>query len=707
VSYRRLVTMAASRPRLVLAVWTALAVGCAVVVAILPGNIANRGYTASGYESDRANQILREDVPGRTGTNLLAELSSQYTVKASVTNEELAVKQTETRRSAEGRRVLGALSRLPSVASVEPITDAQVFVRRNRTMKFDDLIVVRLRPPAASAEHHIVDIEDVLDRFAPERVTYGLVGPLAVSRRYTQIAHDDLARAELIAFPVVFVVLLIAFMSVVAAVLPIVLGGITLVITLAVLHLISLETGLSVFVVNAAAAVAMGLSIDYALFIVSRYREERGRGASEADAVALAMASSGRAVLLSGGTVALALLALVIVGVGVFSSMALGGIIATLIAISAASTLLPAVICLLGERLDRFTLRTARAAADRGTIWRRLGHLVTQRPWICALVSGLVLVALAIPATSLSLDFRNVSELPSHDPISNHLRRIANIYGPGGVGPITVVTKNPKAAESMIENDEGVRGIWRTAKGHDGWSAVDAVLTTGPETNATQGTIERLRRDFAHLGNTYIAGLAPEEMDLSQEITSTTPVVVLAAVLVVLVGLGLGLRSILIPIKSVICSLLSVAATLGILLLLFPSSGPGDSLAFFVPLFIFVLVFGLSIDYEVFLLSRVREAVAEGRSTKESVMIGLMRSGRPITLAAVAVAVVFGAFSFSTLMAARQLGVGVAVAVLLDATIVRCLLVPSCVVLLDRWNWWLPGRPRLPFVGERRRGEPS
>src|SRR4029077_9988991 len=237
---------------------------------------------------------------------------------------------------------------------------------------------------------------------------------------------------------------------------PIMLGGVALIITLAILRLVSLEAGLSVFVVNAAATVAMGLSIDYALFVVSRYREERGRGASEVQALDLAMASSGRAVLLSGGTIPLAFLSLLIVGVGAFSSMALGGIVATLIAVSATATLLPAVICALGRRLDRFTLRLARAAADRGRAWRRLGRLVVRRPGLCASVSGALLLALAVPATSLKLDFRNLSELPAGDSITKDIHRIAGIYGPGSVGPLTVVTKRPAAAATMTEENGGV-----------------------------------------------------------------------------------------------------------------------------------------------------------------------------------------------------------------------------------------------------------
>lgn len=700
MNYRRLVALAAGHPRIVLAVWAAALVTSALVTTLVPGNIANRGYTATGYESAHAVELLRAHVPGRTGTVILAELTGRYEPASSHLTKAKAMSLTQRQRQGDVEQAVKQLKRVPAVASVEPLVGEDLLNERTGVLVQDGLIAVRLDPPEEQAERHISDVEAALGKVAPDRLSYGLVGPLIVSHRYTQLAHQDLRRAELIAFPLVFVVLLVAFLSLVAAALPVVLGGITLVTSLALLHLISTQTGLSVFVVNAAAAVAMGLSIDYALFVVTRYREELQRDQPAADAVVGAMESAGRAVLLSGTTVALALLALLLVDVGVFSSMALGGILATLVAMLAAITLLPACLRLLGTNVDRLAIRPAATAARRGTLWRRLGTLVTRHPSMCALASVLVLLALAAPATGLRLDFRNLGELPGNDPVTRHLHRIATIFGAGATGPITVATKRPEAAKRVIGETKGVRGIWRTTKGREGWSAIDAVLTTGPDANATHATIDRLRQGLSRAGPSYMAGLTPEEMDLSNEIASSTPVVIVVAVLVALFTLGVGLRSIVIPIKGVVCSLLSVAATLGVLRLLFPSAGAGDSLAFFVPLFIFVLVFGLSIDYEVFLLSRVREAVSEGRSTTDSVRFGLMRSGRPITLAGLTVAIVFAAFSMSTLTAARQLGIGVAIAVLLDVTLVRCLLIPSAIVLLGRWNWWLPRRsPRKELAG--------
>lgn len=371
--------------------------------------------------------------------------------------------------------------------------------------------------------------------------------------------------------------------------------------------------------------------------------------------------------------------------------MAIGGVIAALVAVACATTLCPALIFILGKRLDRLSLAPAVKAAGRQTLWRRLASLVTRHPLPLAVVSITALAILALPLTSLRLDFRNINSLPEGDRTTQELARVSKLFGPGSVGPVVIMAKQQSAVQTILASDKDVKLIWNTTEGTGGWSDTRAILKTSPDSNASVNAVGRLRERFRRLNPpAYLGGVTGVELDLTDRVASRTLLVVILAVIAALVVLGLGLKSILVPLKSVLGSLMSVGATLGVLVALYPSHGGDSGVSFFVPLFLFVLVFGLSVDYEVFLLSRIREAVRAGESNKEAVRFGLVRSARVITLAGVAVASVFAAFSFSSLPALRQLGIGVAVAVLLDITVVRCVLIPSLVVLFGRWNWWLP-----------------
>jgi RND superfamily putative drug exporter len=432
--------------------------------------------------------------------------------------------------------------------------------------------------------------------------------------------------------------------------------------------------------------------MDYALLVVTRFREESARVSSIECAVTRTMRTAGRTVVLSGLTIAVSLPALLIINVGLFSSIAIGGIVASLTAVLVATTVLPAVLRLFGQHIDRLSLAFAVRAAHRGTLWRRVAALVTSHPGTAALLSSAVLLALAVPAHSLRLDFRNVSALPSKDPITREVGTISNVFGAGASGVVEVVTRDPlQRSISILWQAPHMRSIWQVVKGTGGWTAIYALLKVAPDSDEAHQTITRMRQLFAdHKNDTFVGGVTASEMDLTQRVAERMPIAIAIAVLVSLLTLALGLRSIVIPLIAVLCSVLSVSATLGVLLLLFPSAGGADRLAFFVPLVIFILVLGLANDYEVFLLSRVREAARTGMSTKTSVSHALQQTGRPITLAGYTVAAIFVAFCFSSLEAMRQLGVGVAVGVALDVSLIRCVLVPALTVLLGPWNWWLP-----------------
>jgi RND superfamily putative drug exporter len=263
---------------------------------------------------------------------------------------------------------------------------------------------------------------------------------------------------------------------------------------------------------------------------------------------------------------------------------------------------------------------------------------------------------------------------------------------PGAAAPILVTTRDDLAhVKQIVQDDPGVAQVWRELSGTGGWSTLEAILKTPSDSRASQQAVERLRGKLARRTHaTYVGGTIAGSVDLVDRIATRAPWAILTATALCFVLLAWGLRSLVIPLKAVLTTLLSVAATLGLLLRLFDDGAATPHLEFFVPLSLFAILFGLSVDYEVFLLSRIREAAAAGHDHREAVRQGLIGSGRSITLAGLTLTTVFLAFATSRLLPFQQLGVGLALAVLIDVTVVRCVLVPATVVLLRQWNWWWP-----------------
>lgn len=676
-----------AHPRAIVAAWLVATVIGLVAALGLFGQLTNRGFGVAGSDSDRAGQLLRRDLPGHGGTELFVLM----TVRRPGTDQGAArVVPRLVRRALRRQTDLTAVKVVG--AAVEYGADERAAAPAVGTV----VVSFGLATDTAGAEREVPGLRAQLARASSRRVRMELLGWPALSQRYSAIAHRDLARSEAIAFPATFAVLLVAFLSVVAAVLPVLLAAVVLIVTFAALFLIAHGAGLNVFVTNTASVLALGLSVDYSLFIITRLREEMLAGDSVEAAVRRTLATTGRAVMLSGLTLSVALLSLFAVGVGLFDSMAIGATLGTFVASLAAVTLVPAIACLLGRRLDLLTVRPLARAARRATFWNRLARLVVDRPVAAASVSLAILVVMALPASSLRLSLHTLSALPEGDVVRQAADHLAHSFSPGMQGPVDIVTRDDPAAVARIaQQDRSVGSIAGPFAGSHGWIAMQTTLSHAPDGVAARRTVERIRQRLAHRARrTYVGGPTALSMDLIDRISARTRYVVLITVVLAAAMLAVGLRSIVIPIKAVLGTLLSVAATLGLVLRLFPDSAGSQSLEFFVPLFLFAIVFGLSIDYEVFLLSRIAEAVRSGSSNKEAVTIGLSRSGRPMTLAGLTLATVFLAFSTSSLAAFRQLGAGVAIAILLDVTLVRCVLVPAGVVLLGRWNWWFPGEAR-------------
>jgi putative drug exporter of the RND superfamily len=675
----RLARAAITYPRTTLCTWLCGLLACELIVILAPGDIANIGYSVPGSQTSRTVELVRHDIPSRPGTTIIAVLTNDRPNAG--TSQQLV----------ENDAAIVPLERLSSVREVEP-AESGVEHTDNRSVKSVTVYFVRIGLPYAAAEQRTPAIEAAIRRGANRHISFGLFGETVTSYQYSKIIEKNLQQAELIALPATACVLVIAFLSIVAALLPVLLASVALVYVLAMVHLLSLVLAQNVFVLTIAPAIALGLSIDYSLIVITRFREERERGREINDAIARAMNTAGRAIMLSGLTIATTLPALAIIDIGLFTSIAAGGIIASLIATMAAYTLLPATVSLLGDRLDLLSLKPAVSASRRATFWRRLATTVTTHPQLAALASILVMVALATQAVSLRFAYGGAATLPAHSAATREVTDLTAAFGAGATGPVQVVSDNPSARSILYETPH-VRKIWRVVRGIGQWKEYSVVLNTVPESRQSHETVARLRRELDST-ESAVGGASADEMDLAARLAARMPLVLTVAIAIVLVALSIGLKSLLVPIKAVACSALSVAATLGLLQICFPATSEHAVILFFVPVVTFTLVLGLSIDYEVFLLTRMRELVYAGHTTNSAVSQGLVRTGRPITLAGLAVMAVFAAFSLSSLPAVSQLGVAVLFGVLLDITLVRWILSPAFVVLAGRWNWWLPRRGR-------------
>ncbi|HET8956376.1 MAG TPA: MMPL family transporter [Solirubrobacterales bacterium] len=669
---RALALISVRRPRWVMAAWLTLAVVALLPAGALTKHIGNGGYSVPGSQSQRVDQLREGHFPATHGQSLAAVVSRPAPAPRAL--------------RAEARRLMTKLRRDPGIGSVA----RPLLAPSGKTI----IVPFYLPGSLADAQKEVVSLRDWVHAVAGDNVT--VVGQAAVWQETTAISKRDLSRAERISLPISLLILVAAFLSLVAASIPIGLAIVGLVVTFAALGLLAQVIDMSVYVTNTAQLLGLGLAIDYSLFIVSRYRERRGEGQDTAEAIVGTIETTGRAVLVSGVTIALGLSSLAVMGVGVFRSMAIGAGTAAALAALGALTLVPAVLRLLGPRIDRLTFRPAQRAAQRGRLWRALGNAVLRRRWAVLIGSIAVLLLCAVPALGTKLIFAGTDGLL---PASNQLRQttdtVSRQFGGGILEPVEILSRRPQVARvrAIARRDPGVSKVLPPAPGKGGWVRIEVLPRAGSGSVGEVATVERLRRAVervAPAARVFVGGQPALGVDLIDRVESRFPLMILLACSLAFVLLTVALRSLIVPTKAVLTNLLSVAATLGLVTLIFQDLGGAEGLAWFVPPFLFAIVFGLSMDYEVFLLSRVREEYDRGIGNDAAVTNALRQSGRAITLAALVIMVVFLSSAVSSLESFRQLGVGMSIAVLLDATLVRCALVPAALAVLGDRNWWLP-----------------
>jgi len=535
-------------------------------------------------------------------------------------------------------------------------------------------------------------------------VVLHLVGQSALYAGIQDLSKRDLAKAEMTGFPIVALILVAVFGSLLAALLPLALGLVSVLITGAIIYLLSLTMEMSVFSTNMASMVGIGVAVDYSLFVLARFRQELLGGATPDEARSRALGTSGVAVTFSGMTVIASLAGLYLVHATAIRSMALGAIVVVAVSVLAAATLLPAVISLLGARLGRGgalqgrvlgllggrRARSPRTDSDephRPGFWERWTTVVTRRPAIAALLSSAVLVGLAIPALSLRTTEGALRQLPPGDETRQGFEAAAAIRGPGASTPLKVLTPvaSASAARRILSADPEVLRIEAPILSRDRRSVLlQAIPRHDGESSQVKAAVSRLRARLPR--GVELGGNAAGESDFQAEVSGSMWKVALFVMAMAFVVLLFLLRSILLPLKAVVMDLLSVGAAFGVLKLAF---GTVDTLT---PPIVLAVVFGLSMDYEVFLLSHIKERYAATRDTSSAVAQGLARSAGTITSAALIMVCVFSVFALTGVPTIKQIGLGSAVAIAIDATLVRLVLVPALMSLLGKWNWWLPSR---------------
>jgi uncharacterized membrane protein YdfJ with MMPL/SSD domain len=668
------------RPRLVLAAWLLLLVAAAIPAGQLQGRIGNGGYEVPGSQSQRVAQLTASSFPKQHGQPLGA-------VFRSTTAD---VKPLRAR----AERLAAALAHHRGVRSV-----GTFYVSSHRKMVVltfyldGDVAAAQKEIPALTSWVHSVSGSDV-----------GLVGEAATWHESAEISKRDLAHAERLTIPITLAILIVAFLSVGAALVPIGLAVVILVIAFAGLGLLSHAIDMSVYVTNTAQLLGLGLSIDYSLFMVTRYRENRARGVETPQALRETLRTTGRAILISGITVTLGLASVAALGVSVFSSMALGASFAAALAALGALTLVPAVLRIMGPWIDRFAFKPAARASRRGVFWQRLGALILRRRWAVLLTSTLLLVVFALPLLGSRLIFAGVDGLlPASNPQRQTSDAVMREFGNGVIAPIVMIARSDEAErlEALALKQRDIVNALSPEAGAGGWSRVYVVPASAAGSRGADTAVRRLRSAVAAAvprGSAFVGGEAAQGVDLIARVKGRFPLMVLLAAAFAFVLLLVALRSVVVPLKAVLTNLLSVAATMGLVSLIFERLGNDPGLAWFVPPFLFAVVFGLSMDYEIFLLSRVREEYEREGDNDRAVLGALERSGRAITLAALLIMLVFLTSANASQEIFRQLGVGMALAILLDATLIRCGLVPAALAVLGERNWWLPRRlaRRLP-----------
>ncbi len=708
----------ARHPWRVVLVWVLLLVLAGVAASGLGDVLTTESNFLNNPESVRGDRLLEDRLRGPHPVSETIVIRS-----ADMTVDDPAFQQAVEKTTADLRAADGIVSSVgnyyEATAAGSPNAQALVSADRHAT-----IVPVTLAGTLKDAEKNTDTYLAIVGAETAPGIEARTVGDLSINDAFNSIAEKDLRQAEVIGMPIALVILVVVFGALVAAGAPIILALVAIAVSLGLTAIIGRAFELSFFVTNMITMIGLAVGIDYSLFIIERYREERRHGVAKHDAIAIAGGTASKAVVFSGMTVVLALLGMFLIPTTIFRSLGAGAILVVLVSVAATLTLIPAVLSLLGDKLDWPRRRTYDAAMvarqrvyDNETIhrgfWGTITRVVMNHPVLAIALALTILLGAALPYTDIETGFAGVESLPRSD-VKTAYQELQRDFYVGVLTPVEIVVDG-QASDPGIKagvdalvarlGEDGEFGPATVTTNDAGdLTLVSAPMSVDTNSEAAYATIHRLRSDIVPdsfrntSARTYVTGMSAFNADFNSLIDRYTPIVFGFVLGLSLVLLTLAFRSIVVPVKAVLMNLLSVGAAYGLLVLVFQKGvGAGllgmqqtPTIESWIPIFLFCVLFGLSMDYHVFLLSRIREHYDQTGENRESVAVGLQATAKIITGAALIMVAVFAGFASGNLVMMQQMGFGLAVAVLLDATVVRSVLVPASMRLLGAWNWYMP-----------------
>jgi RND superfamily putative drug exporter len=683
----------------VICVWLVVSIA-AVAISHSLGDNTNDNLSLPGTDSQRATDSLSSSFPDQ------ANGSSPIVLHAS------SGKLTDSKYAEAIAQAAASVAKDPNVASVVSPLTPQGASALSKDKATGYLSVTLAVPPG---ELSTDEAQAIIDRTDPARSagleveTGGQLGQ--------KVSKPSTESSELIGILAAMVILTFTFGTVVSMLLPIANAILALALTLAIIRMLGHVLTVPTVAPTLATMIGLGVGIDYALFIVTRHFRGISEGLELDESIARAAATSGGAVLFAGGTVTIALVSLAVAGIPLVTTMGLMAAIAVVVGVIAALTLLPAMLAATGGRINSGRVRETRPGVqDEGGMWSRWARLVSGRPLIAGLVALAILLPLTIPLLSLNLGQQDIGALSTSTTARRAYDLLSENFGPGINGPLLIAVTLGSPAHGASDprlqtlqkdvasasNVATVTPVQIDEAGTSGY--FNAIAKTAPSDMATADLVETLRSSVIpsaeHSTDMHadVGGSTAGYVDLASRISEKLPLQIIVVIALSFVLLILAFRALAIPAQAAVMNLLSIGASYGVLTAIFQYgwlSGPIGldgpvPIVSYVPLFMFAVLFGLSMDYEVFLVSQIEEHVHAGEDNRSSVVSGLVTSARVITAAAAIMVFVFGSFVLNGDPTIKQFGVGLAVAVVLDATVVRCLLVPAVMILSGKANWWLP-----------------
>ncbi|MGH2532589.1 MAG: MMPL family transporter [Thermomicrobiales bacterium] len=710
ISTGGLARASARRPWRVIGLWIAFLVVAAMLAPTLSDALTGEFKLTDSPESVRGDEILEERLRGpRPMTETIIVRSQSYTVD-----------DAEFRATVDG--VMAELKDMPEIVKsatsyYTTYNPARVSADR-RAMVIPVTLVGEYDDVTDHAEEYLAALERAAKNSAIEILS---VGDSTMNDELNTIAEEDLAKGEGIGVLVALVILVVVFGALVAAGLPLVLGIVSVFIAIGLAAVVGRFMELSFFVQNMITMIGLAVGVDYALFVVERYREERRRGLGRYDAIEIAGGTASKAVLFSGGTVIFALMGMFLVPSNIFQSLGVGAVLVVLVALAATMTLIPALLGLLGDKID-WPRRRRKAEGGRrqdnalGTrgFWAYVARMVMARPVVSLVLSATLLVVMALPYLDITEGSLGVSGLPDEAKSAAAYEILVEDFAAGTVSPVEFVVDGDAADPAVqagiqkltqaLAADGRFGPTTETTNDAGNVTLVAVPMTLAPDSPEAYALIAHLRdvtvpAAFEGVPTAVlVAGMTAMIADANTSVENAMPIVFAFVLGLSFLLLLVAFRSIVIPVKAIVMNLLSVGAAYGLIVAVFQKGWGADLLGFqtvpaiesWLPLFLFCVLFGLSMDYHVFLLSRIKEHYDLSKNNTESVAVGLQSTARIITGAAAIMIAVFGGFAAGRLTFMQQMGFGLAIAVLIDATIVRSVLVPSAMTLLGDRNWYLP-----------------